>query len=102
MSTNLFIESEEVIQGDTFRVKATIQTYDGVALDPDSHLIRLLDPDGTQVGNNYTSPSKQEAGIYTQAFSLAADAEVGTWRVQWTFYVNLEARTARLDFGVTE
>jgi len=91
-----------VIRGSTIRVQNTITDFDGDALDPDSHVIKLLKPDGTQQGSDYTSPTKSATGVYYQDISIPSDGAAGEWTVEWKVTASSKDSIERVRFRVVE
>ena len=91
-----------VIRGSTVRIANTIIDFDGEPLDPDSHVIRLLKPDGTQEGSDYTSPTKIEKGVYYQDITVPSDGPAGEWTVEWKVTANLKPSKERITFKVVK
>ena len=90
-----------VIRGSTIRVDATIRDYDEKFLDPDSHAIKLLKPDGTQEGSDYTSPSGS-SGVYQQHLDIPETGEPGEWGVEWKVTADTKSSIERVRFKVVE
>jgi len=91
-----------VIRGSTIRVQATIKNYDEGVLDPASHVIKLLQPDGTQEGSDYTSPSKNSPGVYHQDLEIPETGEPGEWGVEWKVTADTKSSIERVRFKVVE
>jgi len=91
-----------VIRGSTIRVTNTIKDFDGNLLDPDSQVIRLLKPDGTQEGSDYTSPTQTGTGVYYQDITIPSDGPAGEWTVEWKVTANLKDSIERVKFKVVE
>lgn len=72
------------IRGDDLRCDMTISDYDDAAYDPTSHSIQLYDPTGGASGAAETSPTRNDLGDFSQAFTMPADAKPGNWRIRWT------------------
>jgi hypothetical protein len=98
----------DIIQGDAIRVNAVIYDFPlpgdktGALVDPDSHVIQLLKPDGTQEGTDYASPTKRDTGRFYQNIALPADAETDEWKVSWAATLNSLTSTKRISFKVIE
>lgn len=94
-----------VIRGDTVRFENTITDYDGGPLEPDSHVIQLLKPDGTQEGDDMISPSGS-AGSYTQDVDIPIDGPHGEWVLEWQIFVGVaedaKRSTERTRFRVVD
>jgi hypothetical protein len=89
-----------VIRGSTVRIESTITDFDGAALDPDSHVIKLLKPDGTQQGSDYTSPTKTATGEYYQDIAVPADGSAGEWSIEWKVTKSSKDSIERVRFKV--
>jgi uncharacterized protein YfaS (alpha-2-macroglobulin family) len=92
--------SRVVIRGNTIRIPALTTNYDGSALDPDSHAIRLLKPDETQEGVDMTSPTQNGTGDFHQDVDIPETAEEGEWSVEWEISVSGKLTTERIEFRV--
>ena len=90
----------KVIHGDTFRVECIVRDYDKSLMDPDSHAIKLLKPDGTQQGTTYTNPTRKALGEYYQHIPIPADGVAGDWMVEWTITESGENTTERIRVPV--
>jgi len=88
-----------VIRGSEIRITNTIKDFDGSTLDPDSHLIRLYDPVGSQVGTTETSPSGS-GGVYYQDFTITADGVEGEWMVKWKITESGKISIEKIRFRV--
>lgn len=71
------------IRGDTLRCDMTIDDYDDIAYDPDSHSIQLYDPTGDASGAAEVGPTRNALGDFSQAFTMPTDAKPGNWRIRW-------------------
>jgi len=91
-----------VVRGSTIRVTNTITDFDGNALDPDSHVIKLFKPDGTQQGSDYTSPTKSATGVYYQDITIPSDGDAGEWSVEWKVTKSAKDSIERVKFKVVE
>lgn len=97
-----------VIRGDTIRIQNTIRDFpapgeaQGDLIDVESHAIKLLKPDGTQQGSDYTSPTHHSTGIYYQDITVPADGAAGEWSVEWKVTKNTLDSKERIRFKVVE
>jgi len=89
-----------VIRDNVLRFQATIRDFNDALMNPDSHAIKLLKPDGTQQSTDYTSPTKDTDGIYHQDVDIPADAASGEWSLQWTTVKDSHNTTERIRFKV--
>lgn len=78
----------------------------GEAIDPDSHIIKLIKPDGTQEGENMITPNggngSGNKGYFWQAVLIPEDAPTGEWILEWQIFINLERNTERIRFRVVD
>ncbi len=99
MSDEIFdylVEFEE-----TFEIEATCTDFDNeTKIDPDSHLIKLLKPDGTQSGDDAITPDRESLGIFTQRFSIPVDGPAGIWIVKWVYDVSGEKKPKKIRVKV--
>jgi hypothetical protein len=98
----------DVIRGDAIRVNAVIKDFPlpgdktGALVDPDSHVIQLLKPDGSQQGSNYTSPTKRDTGRFYQNIVIPSGGVAGEWKVSWAATLSALTSTKRVSFKVIE
>jgi len=78
MSQNLKIT---YLTDDTVRIQATITDFDGTLLDPDSDVVVIYDPAGTNMGTIDTS--NVGTGTYTADYSVPSSGTAGFWKVSW-------------------
>ena len=91
-----------VIRGSTIRAECVFTDFDGTSLDPDGHIIKLLKPDGSQQGSDYTNPTGS-GGTYYQTMEIPVDGAAGEWSVEWTATITGEgSSTERIRFRVVE
>ncbi len=92
---------------ETFEIENIITDFpippatEGLPLDPDSHLIRLFDPAGNQVGEDATTPTGSD-GAYYQRFAIPAIGPAGEWTVVWTIDVGGEKTPERIRVKVVD
>lgn len=109
------IKLETFLAGESRMVEATITDYpppigDGLAFDPDTHIIKLLRPDGTQEGDDMTSPSgggPGNIGTFWQEITIpAGSAEdptpTGEWMVEWWVSVAGKLTPERIRIKVVD
>jgi len=92
--------SRVVFRGNTIRIPALITDYDGSAMDPDSHAIRLLKPDETQEGGDMTSPTQNGTGDFHQDVDIPETGVEGEWKVEWEISVSGKLTSERIPFRV--
>jgi len=93
---------------ETLEIEATCTDFGtddepGGPITPDSHLIKLFKPDGTQSGIDATTPTlvgEEGSGVYTQRFPIPADGPDGIWTVKWVYDVSGEKKPARFRVKV--
>jgi len=111
----LSVELEMMMVGESRMVVATITDYpppigDGAAFDPDSHIIKLIKPDGTQEGDDMTSPSggsPDNKGTFWQEITIPAGSTenptpTGEWLVEWWVDVAGKLTLERIRFQVVD
>lgn len=91
-----------VIRGSAIRVSNSIKDFDDTAVDPDSHVIKLFKPDGSQQGSNMTGPTKDATGEFHQDIAIPSDGATGEWMVEWTITLASLDSIERIVFKVTE
>jgi len=78
----------------------------GSSMDPDSHIIKLIKPDGEQQGSNMTSPSggegSESTGYFWQKVTIPEDGPTGEWILEWQITVDGEINTQRFRFRVVD
>jgi len=89
-----------VIRGSTIRAENTIKDFDEALIDPDSHIIKLLKPDGTQQGTSYTTPTKTAVGKYYQDMTIPVDGVAGEWSIEWKVTYSAKDSFERIKFKV--
>jgi hypothetical protein len=77
-------------RGSTRRFTNTVTDHDGALIDPDSHVIQFLQPDGTQEGTDYTTPTKVSLGVFYQDLEVPTDAPREQWTVKWIVTVGTQ------------
>jgi len=68
--------------GSTIRIQVEITDYEGKAVVPDSHEVKIYDPDEV-LKQTFTAVSEVEAGTYYVDYTIPTDAERGKWKVVW-------------------
>jgi len=68
--------------GETVRIECTIKDFEDNLIDPESHEIKIYDPNGTLVAT-YNSATRQSQGVYTLDFTIPEDGQVGLWKIVW-------------------
>jgi len=97
-----------VLFNETFRIENEIRDFpppgesEGDLLDPDSHKIQLLKPDGTQQGDDETSPTRVSLGNFYQNFTIPVLGPKGEWMVEWTVTVGTEDTPERIRVKVVD
>ena len=84
--------------GDTYKIEATF-TDDGVAFNPDSHQITLIDPAG-ETRQTVTSPTKIRTGAYRATLQIPDTATHGVWTAEWQITKDSEVDTETHNFRV--
>lgn len=103
MSDEIFdylVEFEE-----TFEIEATCTDFNGSPITPDSHLIQLFKPDGTQSGGDATTPTpegEEGSGEFSQRFVIPADGPAGIWIVKWVYDVSGEKKPNKIRVKVVD
>lgn len=69
------------LRDDTIRVECVCKNFAGALYDPDSHVVIMYDPSGTNMGT--LSTSKTGTGTYTADYSIPAAGTAGNWKVSW-------------------
>ena len=91
----------EVYLGDSIRMQATLKDYDGTALDPDSHSVKLYDPSETERDSD-TNPTQSDAGVYYSDLTIPSSGTVGLWKVWWEITIDSKTKQAVYEFYVGE
>lgn len=88
--------------GDRVWVIALIYDKDNNLFDPDSHTIKLIDPNGvTKVSSS--NPTKNTTGNFTIALDVPSDGISGVWEVTWTIIVTGQGqKTERFPIQIYE
>ena len=77
----------------------------GSAMDPDSHVIKLIKPDGTQSGVDMSpqgGAGSASTGYFWQKVAISADGPPGEWILEWQIIVDTEKSTERFRFRVVD
>lgn len=109
------LELEILIAGESRMVLATMTDYpppigDEAPFDPDSHIIKLLRPDGTQEGEDMTAPDgglPSNEGSFWQEITIPAGSTesptpTGEWIVEWWASVAGKLTPERIRFQVVD
>jgi hypothetical protein len=89
-----------VYQGETVRITGTITNFAGTATDASSQSLQLYDPSGSASGSPVTTPTKSDTGIYYHDFDIAADADLGVWKVVWSATISGDTGIGVIKFRV--
>lgn len=86
----------------TIRVTMTLTELDGTTLliDCNDHVIKLMKPDGVQKGDDYTEPTNNADGSYTQDIIIDEDDLSGIWSIDWRIIYNLKPSRDITNFKV--
>lgn len=78
----------------------------GSPLDPSSHVIKLIMPDGEQSGEDMEDPDggadAESTGYFWQKVVIPAEGPVGEWILEWQIFVDTEKSTERFRFRVVD
>jgi hypothetical protein len=89
-----------IFRGGIKTVENTFTNIAGGLFDPDSHSIQLYNPLGVAVGTAEVAPTKISLGVFRQNFTIAVDAVLGRYIVQWSIIVGGIARSDNFAFEV--
>jgi len=87
--------------GDTIRIQATMTDFDDSILTPDSHVVTLYDPNGTQKDQD-TSPSAEGGGVFHSDLTIPLTGSPGNWTIVWRTKMSDEYKFDMLTINVEE
>jgi len=83
---------------ETIRIRNAVTDFDGDPIAPDSQIIQIFKPDGTQSGADMVAPTPDvDLGSYYQDFDLPAAGPSGFWRAVWKVTI-----AAKNGYGIIE
>jgi uncharacterized protein YfaS (alpha-2-macroglobulin family) len=75
--------------GNCMRVKLALKDFNGQLItNCTNHIIQLIKPDGTRKESDYTSPTNNGDGTYTQDLFIELTDPTGVWSIDWQITYN--------------
>jgi len=91
------IQTVEV--GNTITLVLTLKEPNGTPItNCTNHVIKVYKPNHTQSDGDYTSPTNNSDGTYTQKIFISPTDPKGFWYIEWNIVYNGDPQRKRYDF----